>query len=66
MENNLRNQTETQNPSGLDWLWILWAVLYSVGFAFACVAFAIENAPVVFFVGLVALAALKYLIRFPG
>lgn len=66
MENNLRNQTETQNLSGLDWLWILCAALYAVGFAFACVAFAIENTPVVFFLGLVALAALKYLIRFSG
>lgn len=66
MENNLRNRTETPNSIGLDWLWILWATLYAAGFGVVAMLFPLENPPVAFCCGLVALAALKYLIRFTG
>jgi hypothetical protein len=55
-----------ENPAKTDWLWILWAVLYSVGFVFSASVAAIPNAWVAYSVGLMALAALKYLIRFNG
>jgi hypothetical protein len=41
-------------------------VVYSGGFAVAAISFAIPNPATVYFVGLIALAALKYLIRFNG
>jgi hypothetical protein len=55
-----------ENPAKTDWLWILWAMLYSVGFVFSASVAAIPNAWVAYSVGLMALAALKYLIRFNG
>jgi hypothetical protein len=54
---------ETKN---IDWLWLLWAFLYSGGFFSFCLRNPIENAWPIFFLGLMALAALKYLIRFEG
>lgn len=66
MENNLKNQTETPNSIGLDWLWILWVTLYATGFGVVALSFPMENPAVAFSCGLVALAGLKYLIRFTG
>jgi hypothetical protein len=50
----------------IDWLWVLWAALYSLGFWLLELSVAIPNAWPIYFLGLVALASLKYLIRFPG
>jgi hypothetical protein len=73
MTNQTENQTESptsQTPNegnyGIDWLWILYVVLYSVLFAFISVNLAIPNGWAIFLLGIIALAALKYLIRFDG
>jgi hypothetical protein len=63
---NEPNRTAPPSNAAIDWLWIIWAVVYSGGFAVAAISFAIPNAATVYFVGLIALAALKYLIRFNG
>ena len=66
MENPMENPTANQSSHGIDWLWILWASLYSAGFLVLASWVSIPNAPQQFFGGLIALAALKYLIRFKG
>ena len=64
--NPMENPTVNQSSHGIDWLWILWASLYSAGFLVLASWVSIPNAPQQFFGGLIALAALKYLIRFNG
>ena len=73
MTNQTENQTESptsQTPNegdhGIDWLWILYVVLYSAFFAFIGLNLAIPNGWAIFLLGIIALAALKYLIRFDG
>lgn len=73
MTNQTENQTESptnQTPNdghhGIDWLWILYVVVYSGFFAFIGISLAIPNGWAVFLLGIIALAALKYLIRFDG
>jgi len=73
MTNQTANQTESptsQTPNegnyGIDWLWILYVVLYSVLFAFIGIGLEIPNGWAVFLLGIIALAALKYLIRSDG
>jgi hypothetical protein len=60
------NQTPNEGNYGIDWLWILYVVLYSAFFAFIGLNLAIPNGWAVFLLGIIALAALKYLIRFDG
>jgi hypothetical protein len=60
------NQTPNEGNYGIDWLWILYVVLYSAFFAFISLNLAIPNGWAVFLLGIIALAALKYLIRFDG
>jgi hypothetical protein len=64
--NPMENPTGNQSSHGIDWLWILWALLYSAGFLVLASWVSIPNAPQQFFFGLIALASLKYLIRFDG
>jgi hypothetical protein len=64
--NPMENPTRNQISHGIDWLWVLWASLYSAGFLVLASWVWIPNAPQQFFFGLIALAALKYLIRFNG
>ena len=73
MTNQTENQTESptsQTPNegkqGIDWLWLLWVGLYSNLFFFINLAITIPNGWAVFLLGIIALAALKYLIRFDG
>jgi hypothetical protein len=63
---NQTNQTPNESNPGIDWLWILYVVLYSGFFAFIGIGLAIPNGWAVFLLGIIALAALKYLIRFDG
>lgn len=63
---NPTNQTQNEGHYGIDWLWILYVVLYSAFFAFIGIGLAIPNGWAVFLLGIIALAALKYLIRFDG
>jgi hypothetical protein len=60
------SQTPNEGKHGIDWLWILYVVLYSVLFAFIGIGLEIPNGWAVFLLGIIALAALKYLIRFDG
>ncbi len=73
MTNQTENQTESptsQTPNegnyGIDWLWLLWVGLYINLFFFINMTTAIPNGWAVFLLGIIALAALKYLIRFDG
>jgi hypothetical protein len=73
MTNQTENQTESptsqipnEGKQGIDWLWILYVVLYSVLFAFIGIGLEIPNGWATFLLGIIALAALKYLIRFDG
>jgi hypothetical protein len=60
------SQTPNEGKHGIDWLWILYVVLYSVLFAFIGIGLEIPNGWATFLLGIIALAALKYLIRFDG
>lgn len=62
----MENQTENPNSAQIDWLWVLWSAVYAVAFVVASMCFAIADPAAVFFLGVIALAALKYLIRFSG
>ena len=60
------NQTPNEGKQGIDWLWLLWVGLYSNLFFFINMTTAIPNGWATFLLGIIALAALKYLIRFDG
>ena len=62
----MENQTGNPSSSNIDWLWLLWVAVYAVAFVVASVCFEIADSATVFFLGVIALASLKYLIRFGG
>lgn len=62
----MENQTGNPSSTAIDWLWLLWFGVYAVAFVVASMCFAIADPAAVFFLGVIALAALKYLIRFRG